>query len=272
MDQPPQPPPRITFEEIIVWLDERRKLILFAVVLIGLAGLAIVVYDAGVEGKERATAALFNLQAAAAARTNDPTASDYQALRPATEGTGIFQHVKLREATSLYTAGQYAEALQAFDAFSRDFPGSPLLPEASLGAAASLEAQGKSSEALARYQEVTTRFPESSLTSRARLGQARLFEQQGDQQQAFRIYQDLAAQTAGGMGQFGQTSPLQMEASIAARRLVKANPALLQTNAPNVTPLIAPTNVPATSQQQLLTDPSNVPLPVPPPSAAPDKP
>jgi tetratricopeptide (TPR) repeat protein len=269
MDQPPQPPPRITFEEIVVWLDERRKLILFAVVLIGLAGLAVVVYDAGVEGKEhRATAALFNLQVANATKTNDLAASEYRSLLPATEGTGILQHVKLREAASLYTAGQYAEALQAFDAFSREFPGSPLLPEASLGGAASLEAQGKSSEALTRYQELTTRFPESSLTSRARLGQARLFEQQGDQQQAFRIYQDLAAQTAGGMGQFGQSSPLQMEASIAARRLVKANPALLQTNAPNLKPSIAPTNEPATSQQLLLTDPSNVPLP----TAAPDKP
>lgn len=249
MDQPPQPPPRITFEEIIVWLDERRKLILFAIVLLGLAGLAVVVYNAGVEGLEhRATAALFNLQATAAARTNVPAASDYQALLPATEGTGILQHVKLREATSLYTAGQYAEALQAFEVFLREFPGSPLLPEASLGAAASLEAQGKASEALARYQELTTRFPESSLASRARLGQARLFEQQGDQQQAFRIYQDLAARTSGGVGQFGQTSPLQMEANIAARRLVKANPALLQTNPPSLTPLIAPTNVPAVIQ------------------------
>ncbi len=246
MDQPQQPPPRITFEEIVVWLDERRKLILIAIVLIGLAGLVVVVRDASVEGKEhRAAAALFNLQAAATAKTNEPTASEYQSLLPATEGTGIFQHVKLREAVSLYASGEYAGAQAAFESFSRDFPASPLLPEANLGAAISLEAQGKDSEALTRYQELTTRFPESALVNRARLGQARLFERQGDQQQAYRIYQDLSSQMAGASSQFGQTPPLQMEAVIAARRMAKANPALLQTNAPGPTPLIAPTNIPA---------------------------
>jgi len=244
MDQPPQPPPpRITFEEIVVWLDERRKLILTAIVLIGIAGLVVVVRDASVEGREhRATAALFSFQSAQ--QTNEPAASELQALVPATEGTGLLQHVKLREATSLYTAGDYPAAQAAFEAFTRDFPNSPLLAEASYGAAVSLEAQGKSSEALTRYQEVTTQFPDSSLVGRARLGQARSYEQQGDQPQAYRIYRDLAMPTASGMEQFGQTSPLLMDASIAVRRLVKANPALLQTNAPVTAPSIAPTNLP----------------------------
>lgn len=244
MDQPqPQPPPGITFEEIVLWLEQRRKWILSAIVLIGVAGLVLVVRDAGIEGGEhRATAALFNFQAAN--RTNDVTTSQLQALLPATEGTGILPHVKLREATSLYTAGKHAEALQAYEDFAREFAGSPLLPEASYGAAVCLEAQGKPAEALARYQEVATRFPESSLVSRARLGQARIHEQQGDQQQAYRIYRDLATPSAGSMSQFGQTSPLQVDANLAVRRLIKANPALLQTNAPAASPLIAPTNIP----------------------------
>lgn len=247
MDQSPQqPPPRITFEEIVVWLDERRKLILAGVALVGLAGLVVVVQEARVEGKEhRATAALFDFQAARISQTNEPAASELQALVPATEGTGVLQHVKLREATSHYVAGNYTEAQQAFEAFARDFPNSPLLPEASFGSAVSLEAQGKFGEALSRYQELTTQFPDAALVSRARLGQARLFERQGDQQQAYRIYRDLATPTAGGMAQFGQTSPLQMDAGIAVRRLIKANPALAQTNTPGPTPLIAPTNVPA---------------------------
>ena len=247
MDQPQQPPPpRITFEEIVVWLDERRKLILAGVALVGLAGLVFVVQEARVEGKEhRATAALFGFQADRRSQTNEPAASELQALVPATEGTGVLQHVKLREATSRYVAGNYAEAQQAFEAFAREFPDSPLRPEASFGSAVSLEAQGKFGEALARYQELTTQFSDSPLVSRARLGQARLFEQQGDQQQAYRIYRDLATPTAGGLAQFGQTSPLQMDAGIAVRRLIKANPALAQTNAPGPTPLIAPTNVPA---------------------------
>lgn len=246
MDQPPSqspappPPARITFEEIVVWIDERRKFVLLGVALIGLAGLAYVVTTSRSEGRaHRATAALFEFQSGFTGSSNEPPAAEYLALLPRTESTGIAQHVKLRAAARYFSGNQYSEAQQAFEAFARDFPTSPLLPEATWGAAASLEAQGKTAEALARYQDLTTRYPQSSLLGRARLGQARLFELQGDQQQAYRIYQDLASQSA--LAQFGQTSPLQIDASIAARRLAKLNPALLQTN----TPSIAPTNVPA---------------------------
>ena len=244
--QPPQQSPRVTIEEIIVWIADRKMFVLGGIAAIGIAGLVIVSYQSSAEGKEhRATAALFQLQAASNAKTNEPTVAEYQTLLPQTEGTGIAQHIKLREAASLFADGKYAEAQQGFEAFGRDFPESRLLPEAYLGGAASLEAQGKAAEALIRYQELSTRFAQSSLVSRARLGQARLFEKQGEQQQAFRIYQELASQNLAGGGQFGQTSPLQVDANIAARRMVKANPALIQTNAPSATPLIAPTNLPA---------------------------
>jgi hypothetical protein len=42
----------------------------------------------------------------------------------------------------------------------------------------------------------------------------------------------------------GQPSALQIDASIAMRRLVKENPGLMQTNAPSATPSIAPTEFP----------------------------
>jgi tetratricopeptide (TPR) repeat protein len=247
--QPPQPPPsRISFEEIVVWVDDRKKLILTVIALLGIAGLVYVSYNSSQAGKRhRATAALFNFQAANNLATNPPPAASYRELLPQTEGTGIAQHVKLREAASLYTAGQYAEAQQAFEAFLRDFPNSPLLPEATLGVAASFEAQGQLAEALTRYQELTTRFPQSSLVDRARLGQARIFEQQGDQAQAFRIYQDLTARNTNPMSQFGQGSPLFIEANLALRRLLKENPALLQVESPAPTPLIAPTELPLTT-------------------------
>lgn len=249
MDQPQQQPPSgISFEEIVVWVDDRKKLILAVIALIGIAGLVYVSYNSSEAGKRhRATAALFNFQAANNLSTNVPPAASYRELLPPTEGTGIAQHVKLREAASLYTAGEYAEAQQAFEAFLRDFPNSPLLPEATLGVAASFEAQGQAAEALTRYQELTTRFPQSSLVDRARLGQARIFEQQGDQAQALRIYQDITAKNTNPMSQFGQGSPLFIEANIAVRRLIKENPALLQTNSPAPTPLIAPTELPLTT-------------------------
>jgi len=254
--QPPQspsspPPARISFEEIVVWIEERRKLVLLGIALIGLAGLIYVVTASRKESKgHEATAALFQFQSSFTGSSNEPPAAEYLALLSKTEATGIAQHVKLRAAVRYFTSNQYGEAQQAFEAFIREFPMSPLLPEAALGAAASLEAQGKNAEALSRYQEISTRYPQSSLVGRTRLGQARLLEVQGDQQQAFRIYQDLASQSAG-PNQFGQSSPLEVDASIAMRRLVKLNPALLQTNAPSVVPSIAPTNVPS-----LLTAPA----------------
>lgn len=273
MDQQPQQPQRVTFEEIIVWIADRKMFVLGGIAAIGIAGLVIVSYQSSAEGKEhRATAALFHLQAASNAKTNEPTVAEYQALLPQTEGTGITQHIKLREAASLFADGKYAEAQLGFEAFGRDFPESRLLPEAYLGGAASLEAQGKAAEALSRYQELSTRFAQSSLVSRARLGQARLFEKQGEQQQAFRIFQELASQTLGGGGQFGQAAPLQVDASIAARRMVKANPALIQTIAPSATPLIAPTTLPLTvpagapAELPRLTNPSAVPLTTPAPA------
>jgi TolA-binding protein len=241
--QQPQPPPRITFEEIVVWLDERRKLVLAAIVLAGLAGLAWVVLQSRTDAREQeATAALFQLQLKANATTNGLPASAYQELLSDLGASGAAQHARLRAATSLYSEGRFSEAQQAFEAFQADFANSPLLPEAAFGAAVSLEAQGKNAEALVRYQELTTRFSDSSLVGRARLAQARLFELQGDQQQAFRIYQELGRSAPG-----EQTTPLQMDATIAAGRLLKENPSLIQTNPPAITPAITPllpTNLP----------------------------
>jgi predicted negative regulator of RcsB-dependent stress response len=278
MDQPKDQPkkPGITIDEIALWVESNRKPLLAGVLMIGVLGLAYVISSTRGEATEhRATAALFQLQAGSTGSTNEPAATDYRGIAAQTEGTGIAQHVKLREATALFTAGNYAEAQRAFEEFTRSFPESPFLPEANLGTAASLEAQGKSAEALASYQELTTRFPQSWLVNRARLGVARLHEAQGDPTQAFRIYQDLVSQAGMGMSQFRQPSPWQIDANIALRRLVKENPALLQTNEPALNPAIAPgsttppttpTGNPATSQQHLLTDPSSVPLPNPNPN------
>jgi TolA-binding protein len=245
MDQQQQAPPRISLEEIAVWIDDHKKTILGVIALIGIGGLVYVVRQSSIESKDyRATAALFELQADATSITNEPTAAQYERLLPKTEGTGIAQHVKLREATSLFAAGKYAEAGTAFESFIKDFPSSPLQAEANLGLATSLEAQNKLQEALVKYQELTTRYPQSAFVDRARLGQARIYEQQGDQQQAFRIYQELAARNASAIGQSGQPSPLEIDASIAARRLLKENPALMKTNAPTAAPSIAPTQLP----------------------------
>lgn len=242
MDQPP--PPRISFDEVVLWIDANKKPLLAGVAAIGLLGLVYVIYMANAEGREhRATAALYDLQARAVGETNEPSASDYHGLIEQTKGSGVAQHVVIREAAALFSAGKYSEAQQAYEAFARDFDNSPLLPEASFGVATSLEANGKNTEALAKYQEVATRFPQSGLVTRARLGQARMHEAQGDQQQAFRIYQELTSQ-AGATAQFGQTTPSQVDANIGLRRLIKANPSLLQTNAPAsaVTPAVGGTN------------------------------
>lgn len=240
--QQPQPPPRISLEEIAVWIDDRKKAILAGIALIGLAGLAWVIVDSNAQGKEhRAAAALFELQMSSGDSTNVLPSSAYEGLLPATEGTGIAQHVSLREAVSLFAAENYGEAQASFENFLSTYPDSPLAPEASLGTATSLEAQGKTDEALARYQELTTRFPQSSLVDRARLSQARIYEKKGDQQQAFRIFQDLASRgMTDSMGQFRQPSPLQIEANLAVRRLVQENPSLLQTNAPSAAPTVPP--------------------------------
>ncbi|MBI1176695.1 tetratricopeptide repeat protein [bacterium] len=246
MDQQQQPP-RISLEEIVVWLDERKKIIFTVIAIIGIGGLVFVTRQSSREGKEnRATAALFQLQVETGASTNTPSAAQYQALLPKVADTGIAQHVQLREANSQFAAGKYAEAESAFDTFVKEHPSSPLLPEANFGLATSLEAQNKTKEALSKYQELTTRYPDSAFVGRSRLAQARIFEQENDQQQAFRIYQELASQNAGSMSQMGQATPLQMDATIAFRRLLKENPGLMQTNAPaaSPTPSIAPTQLP----------------------------
>ena len=127
MDQ--QPTPRISFDEIVLWIDTNKKALLAGVVAIGLVGLAYVIYTASAEGREhRGTAALFDLQARTAGNTNEPTAADYHGLIEKTQGSGAAQHVAIREAAALFTAGKHSEAQQAYEAFARDFPNSPCRP------------------------------------------------------------------------------------------------------------------------------------------------
>lgn len=258
MDQQQQaPPPRVSLEEIVVWLDERKTAILGIVALIGVGGLVYVARLASQEGKEhRATAALFDLQMTALNATNQPTVAEYEGLLPKTEGTGIAQHVKLRTANALYAAGKFGEAQSAFERFVTEYPTSPLQPEAVFGVATCLEAQKKNAEALSKYQELASRFPQSAFVDRARLGQARLYELQGDKTQAFRIYQELASHGSSSMASSGQMNGLQIDAAVASRRLLKEDPALMQTNAPSASPVIAPTQLPAT-----LAKPANLPKP-----------
>jgi TolA-binding protein len=107
-------------------------------------------------------------------------------------GTQAGQRALLEAATTLFTAGKYADAQTQFEKFLDTYPDNFFTPQATLGLAASLDAQGKGEAAFSAYQKAAGQTADQSVVAAAKFALGRIDEAQGKFADAAKIFTDVA--------------------------------------------------------------------------------
>jgi predicted negative regulator of RcsB-dependent stress response len=97
----------------------------------------------------------------------------------------------LQSATTLFEAGQYAEAQTQFQQFLDQYPDNVFASQAALGLAASLDAQGKVDLAVAAYQRVSKSYSDTLAANYAKFSLAQIDERQGKLTDALNLYEEI---------------------------------------------------------------------------------
>jgi tetratricopeptide (TPR) repeat protein len=193
-----EPKESFGIEDVLLWIEQRRKQLLVATLVTVGAVTAIVIYNWLQQQKEADANA-----AVAAAAASGPSASEDNKLnadallKVANEfsGTASAERALILAGSALYEQGKYAEAQAAFTRFLGEHAGSPLSLQAEVGLAVSLDAQGKADEAIAKYEGITRN--NASGVGQVKLNLASLYEKQNKPAQALAIYEGLVASQMG---------------------------------------------------------------------------
>ncbi|HTS18620.1 MAG TPA: tetratricopeptide repeat protein [Verrucomicrobiae bacterium] len=102
-----------------------------------------------------------------------------------------------RLAEVYYRNGRYSDAASTYQSIIRDYPGHPLGVSSKIGLAQALEAQGNIEGAKAEYMQIISGDPGSYIGKAARMGLARCMELQGQKKEARQLYEEILA---GGQG------------------------------------------------------------------------
>jgi predicted negative regulator of RcsB-dependent stress response len=224
-------------EDVLIWVEQRRKQLLIATVVTVAAVAAIGIYNWTQQQKEA------DANAAVAAAAAGPVASEENKLNADAllkvandfAGTSSAERALILAGSALYGQGKYADAQAAFAKFLGDHSGSQLSSLASIGLAVSLDAQGKSDEAIAKYEEITRN--NVSGIGQVKLNLASLYEKQNKPAQALAVYESLVASQ---MGTGWASEAEDRKSSLLAQHpeLAKAAPA--PAAAASMTPAAAP--------------------------------
>lgn len=123
--------------------------------------------------------------------TSVQQASLYLKLAKDNPNTSAGQRALLQSATTLFDAGQYADAQNQFQQFIQQYPDNALAGQAALGLAASLDTQGKTDLAAAAYQRVVN-YSDPMAATYAKYSLAQIDERQGKLADALNLYEDVA--------------------------------------------------------------------------------
>lgn len=227
----------LTFQ---AWLEvNKRKVMIWAAVVLGVVLLAIVVISYQAQKEQRASEALSAVRTPATGATVPLTGTADAYLKVARDhaGTKAGARALLLAATTRFQENAYADAQKLFEQFTRDYPESPWLPQAFFGVASSLDAQQKTAEASKQFEELRRRFPNHAVADETKLALARLYEGQNRQAEAFKLYDELLkANPYSGLGS---------EAGLRQAELLEKHPELARTNTPpalTTAPMISMTN------------------------------
>jgi TolA-binding protein len=172
------------------WFEANAKRIAYAAAL---ALVVIFIYSFySYRQGQRETAAGEALTRATMSATGGGLADACLKIAADYSGTAAGQRALLLSATSLFTAGKYADAQAQFQKFLDAYPDNFFSAQAALGLATSLDAQGKTDQAVGAYQKAAGQTADNSVAAAAKFALARLDEAQGKSADALKIYAELA--------------------------------------------------------------------------------
>ncbi len=234
--------------EFLAWIEVNKKRLVIGATAVAIIGFGIWFYRLkAAQTEEAATAALLQLNPAAAGSAAQPSASssDFLQIANAYAGTAAGEHALYLAAGAQFAEGKYTDAKATFERFLREHDGSSLAPGASFGVAACLDALDQASEAAAKYQELIARFRDTAEAGQAKLALARIDEAQKHPEQALQIYDEMTRSNV-------TANAWSSAAGMKREELLQKYPQLA-TNSTKVTvsaPALAPatTNAPAKSK------------------------
>ena len=211
------------------WLEvNKKRLLVWGGVIAALAALTAIYIYSQVQKEENASRALSEVRAGPGPSAAPPqdVAAAYFKVAGDYPGTKAAERAWLQGAGSLFVAGKHADAQKQFEAFLKQSPNSPWVPQALFGVASSLDAQKMPAEALRAYEDLRKRFANDPVMDQAKLALARLYESQNPKE-ALALYDDLLkANQYGGIGS---------EAGMRREDLLQKHPDLApKTNAPAI--------------------------------------
>ena len=172
-----QDAPSDSLLKIWEWYDANKKLLIGAVVAVGVAVLGVTWYSSQREANEAQagealTKLLFSQQPSASV---PQLAAQFAKVAADHPGTVAAQRAQLQAGSALFDAGQYAEAQAQFQKYLADNQTADALAAAAqLGVAVCLESQGKQPEALAAYQKAAAGYGGTTSSELAKLSVTRL--------------------------------------------------------------------------------------------------
>lgn len=225
------------FYNFLGWLEvNKKRLLVSGGVIAAIAAVTAIYIYSQVQKEEKASRALSEVRAGTGPSAPPPQdlAAAYFKVAGDYPGTKAAERAWLQGAGSLFVAGKHADAQKQFEAFLKQSPNSPWVPQALFGVASSLDAQKMPAEALRAYEDLRKRFGSDPVMDQAKLALARLYESQNPKE-ALALYDDLLkANQYGGIGS---------EAGMRREDLLQKHPDLApKTNAPALTPPMMSSN------------------------------
>ena len=159
-----------------------------------LAAIALIFFYSWQQDQKEITAGTEMTQLVVADRRNTPAVQQaglYMNIARDYKNTSAGQRAFLQSATTLFEAGQYADAQTQFQQFLDQYPDNFFAAQAALGLATCLDVQGKMDLAAPAYQRVINGYSDPVAANLAKFSLAQIDERQGKLTEAFKLYEEI---------------------------------------------------------------------------------
>lgn len=184
--------------ELWAWYEvHRKKINTWAVIIVAIGvAIAYAVWSAG-QKQLNASTALFQLgEPVRVIAEGEVPATDLLKVAEQYAGTAAAEQALLEAGVAYFTTAEYQKALDTFNRFEQEYPGSSFEGIAVYGSAVSLDGLGKDDEAIELYQKIAGTYP--MMAEQAKMGMGAIYESKGDLEKAMATYRDITTTSRGG--------------------------------------------------------------------------
>ncbi|MBI5774714.1 MAG: tetratricopeptide repeat protein [Verrucomicrobia bacterium] len=205
--------------ELLAWAEVNKKKLLYGVAGAAALGLLAFFYshhkaqqelDAGTEVVQ------LGRTVDASGRIVPPGASAYLKLAQTHSGTAAGERALLLAAGGYFTGGQFGEAKNTFEQFTREFPNSRFAATAAFGLAASLDGSGDTDKALAAYETVVSSHATDPIAQQAKVAMGVLYEAKRQPEKALKLYEEVIKAKNSSWGTEAEMRKERLQAQMAA--------------------------------------------------------